>query len=117
MTTGVSPLPFSKCALQGFFESLRGEVHGRGVKVLTVSPGYVSTALSMNAINGDGSTYGKTDDTTANGMSPARLAEVVLRAAADGAPDVTVADAKAFAGVALRAALPGLFFNMTKLKK
>ncbi|KAK7069905.1 hypothetical protein SK128_019684 [Halocaridina rubra] len=48
----------SKHALQGFFDSLRAEVAYKNIKVSTINPGYIATQLSLNAMKGDGSTYG-----------------------------------------------------------
>ena len=48
----------SKHALQGYFDSLRAELGPRGVTVTVVSPGYIATQLSANAVQGDGSKHG-----------------------------------------------------------
>ena len=48
----------SKHALQGYFDSLRAELGPRGVTVTVVSPGYIATQLSTNAVQGDGSKHG-----------------------------------------------------------
>lgn len=48
----------SKHALQAFADTLRAEVHKDNVKVLIVSPGYINTALSMNALTSSGTSYG-----------------------------------------------------------
>lgn len=48
----------SKHAMQAFCDSLRSEIAEHGVQVLTVSPGYINTALSLNALTGSGRTYG-----------------------------------------------------------
>lgn len=48
----------SKHALQGYFDSLRSELAPRGLDVTIVSPGYISTQLSVNALRGDGSQHG-----------------------------------------------------------
>ncbi|KAK3580732.1 hypothetical protein CHS0354_005740 [Potamilus streckersoni] len=48
----------SKHAFHAFFDSLRAEIHDRNVHVCIVSPGYIQTNLSQNAICGDGSKYG-----------------------------------------------------------
>lgn len=50
----------SKHALQAFSDSLRAEVAQHNIKVLVVSPGYINTALSLNALTGTGKTYGRT---------------------------------------------------------
>ena len=41
-----APYCASKAALTSFLESLRGDLRGRGVKVITVSPGFVKTPLT-----------------------------------------------------------------------
>jgi len=48
----------SKHALQGYYDSLRAELGPRGVAVTVVSPGYIATQLSVNAMQGDGSKHG-----------------------------------------------------------
>lgn len=48
----------SKHALQAFSDSLRAEVADKGIKVTVISPGYISTQLSLNALTQDGKTYG-----------------------------------------------------------
>jgi hypothetical protein len=39
---------------------------------------YVRTALSLNAVTGQGGKYGEMDETTAKGMDPEVLAEVCM---------------------------------------
>lgn len=48
----------SKHALQAFCDSLRAEVAEHNVKVLCISPGYINTALSLNALTASGRAYG-----------------------------------------------------------
>ena len=48
----------SKHAVQAFFDSLRAEVAGHGIHVSVISPSYIRTNLSVNAITTDGSSYG-----------------------------------------------------------
>lgn len=48
----------SKHALQAFCDSLRAEMAEHNIKVLCVSPGYINTALSLNALTGTGRAYG-----------------------------------------------------------
>ena len=47
----------SKHALQAFCDSLRAEVAGRGVTVTVVSPSYIRTQLSRNAVTATGDPY------------------------------------------------------------
>lgn len=55
----------SKSALQGFSDSLRAEHAGHGIDVTVVSPGYVDTEMSSNALAGNGERIGG-DAATAN---------------------------------------------------
>jgi len=105
----------SKHALQGFCDCLRAEVHKK-MSVSVISPGYVATNLSNNAITGDGTKYGKTDETTAKGMLPQHCAKRSLLAVASGTPELILADAKTCAGVLLRTLMPGAFFKSVRDK-
>jgi short-subunit dehydrogenase len=49
----------SKHAMQGFFDSLRIELHGSGVDVLVVSPGFVATDVRAHAFGADGKMLGQ----------------------------------------------------------
>ena len=44
--------------MQAFFDCLRAEVSDRNIKVCVMSPGYIKTNLSQNAVCADGSVYG-----------------------------------------------------------
>ena len=48
----------SKHAVQCFFDALRAEVATHGIHVSVISPAYIKTNLSLNALTTDGSTYG-----------------------------------------------------------
>jgi hypothetical protein len=48
----------SKHALQAFSDSLRAEVARYNIKVSVISPGYVATQLSVNALTGTGEVHG-----------------------------------------------------------
>lgn len=80
----------AKHALHGFFGSLAAEVHGRGVRVTMVCPGFVRTAVSINALTGDGTPLGEMDRGQAQGMAPERCAEKILRAVDRGRAEVLV---------------------------
>ena len=102
----------SKHAVQGFFDSLRAEVHESNVKVLVVSPGYVSTDLSLNALNGDGTKYGVVDASTANGMKAESLAALITDAVERGEKELIEADFHTELAIHLRSAWPELFSAM-----
>ena len=88
----------------------------KNIDVLTVSPGYVKTQLSVNAVNGDGSKYGQMDETTSKGMSPSALSTKVLHALVARNSDVLVADAKSSIGVYIKAIMPDIFAKIVRLK-
>lgn len=47
----------SKHALQAFHDSLRAEVAEHNIKVTVISPGYIKTNLSINALTSSGEKY------------------------------------------------------------
>ncbi len=71
----------SKFALHGFLESLRTEMLGRGVTVMTVSPGYVASNIRATALLADGSAQGYSPRNEANMMSAEQCARIIYRAA------------------------------------
>ena len=112
----------SKFAVQGYCEALRGELASSNISVHVISPGYIRTYLSKSAINGDGTLYGKMDDTTANGADPDEVAVAVLdgvakrRSGKGGSSDfVVAAGLSAKIAIWLRLIAPG--FLEKKLQK
>ncbi|KAH8251758.1 hypothetical protein KR038_007309 [Drosophila bunnanda] len=100
----------SKHAMQAFADSLRAEVASQNINVSCVSPGYIRTQLSLNALTGSGSSYGKMDATTAKGMSPDKLAERILQCILRKEPDIIVSDVQAKIAYYLRHLCPSLYF-------
>ncbi len=97
----------SKHALHGFFDGLRAEVHERGLRVTLVCPGYVKTAVSANALTGDGTAHGVTDQEIARGISPEECAAAVARGVAREDLEVVVGGVETL-GIPLKRFLPGL---------
>ena len=98
----------AKHALHGFFDSLRAEIHGSGVGVTILCPGFIHTGVSVNALTGDGSTLGEMDAATAQGMAPADFAHRALQAIAQGRDEVAIGGRETW-GVVLKRLAPGLF--------
>lgn len=48
----------SKHAIQAFGDSLRAEMHQHNINVTMISPGYIKTNISLNAVTGSGSKHG-----------------------------------------------------------
>ncbi|XP_059524305.1 dehydrogenase/reductase SDR family member 7B isoform X1 [Myotis daubentonii] len=102
----------SKHATQAFCDCLRAELEQHGVAVTVLSPGYIRTNLSLNAIAADGSRYGVMDETTAQGRVPADVARDVLAAVAKKKEDVVLASLAPSLAIYLRTLAPALFFRL-----
>ncbi|KAG7266670.1 hypothetical protein CRUP_038058 [Coryphaenoides rupestris] len=102
----------SKHATQAYFDCLRAEVEQYGLAVTVVSPGYIRTNLSLNAVTGDGSKYGVLDKTTAMGRDPRDVARAVLEAVRRRSKDVVLAGPLPALAVFLRNLWPALFFKI-----
>lgn len=98
----------AKHAVEGLFESLREEVWSRGVDVTVIVPGAVRTNVSINALTGDGSRYGRMDPFLESGMAPADCARRALDAIHAGRRDVLIASGVARRNVILKRLSPAL---------
>ncbi|XP_053133124.1 dehydrogenase/reductase SDR family member 7B isoform X3 [Hemicordylus capensis] len=101
----------SKHATQAFFDCLRAEVEQYNVEVTVVSPGYIQTNLSLNAITADGTQYGVMDKTTREGAAAAEVAQAVLHAVGEKKKEVLIAGFLPALAVYLRTLCPRLFFT------
>ena len=103
----------TKHAVKGYFDSLRAEVADAGITVTVASPGYISTNLSKNAVLADGTAYGATDKTTANGADPKDVARTIITAAKDRKAEIFVYPGlSARFAIFLRAFWPSLLFSI-----
>lgn len=98
----------SKHALQGFFDSLRAELSGKGIRVLIVCPGFIRTNISINALCADGSCHGVMDDAQAAGLAPELCAEKIIQAIEKGKDEVLIGG-KELIGVYLKRFVPSIF--------
>ena len=98
----------SKHALHGFFDSLRAELWRDGIQVTLICPGFIRTAITLNALTADGTPQGTMDRAQAHGMAPADCAERIVRAVERGRDEVLIGGRERFA-VYLKRFLPGLF--------
>uniref|UniRef100_A0A0B8RXZ3 Dehydrogenase/reductase SDR family member 7B n=1 Tax=Philothamnus irregularis TaxID=1899461 RepID=A0A0B8RXZ3_9SAUR len=103
----------SKHATQAFFDCLRAEVERFNIEVTVVSPGYIQTNLSLNAVTSDGSQYGVMDKTTSEGKTAADVARLVLGAVGEKRKEVLVASGFLPAlAIYLRPLFPTVFFTL-----
>jgi len=100
----------SKHAVQALADSLRAEMTDLGIQVTVVSPGYVKTQLSVNAITSSGDQYGQMDETTARGLPPDTVAKKIVKAIINGESDVLICPISARVAIFLRGFWPDFFF-------
>lgn len=100
----------SKYALQAWCDCCRAEMYDQNIKVTTVSPGYVRTSLSQNALTGNGQIYGVMDKNTQEGYSPEYVADRILKAVLKEEKDVFIAPFIPKCAVYLRTLCPSLYF-------
>lgn len=100
----------SKHALQAFADTLRSEVDKHNIKVSVISPGYVKTALSLNALTGSGEKYGVMDKATAKGYTPEHVANQVLNMISKNTKELTLSTIGPKAAIAIRYLAPDLYF-------
>lgn len=111
-----SPLRTGYCAakhaLNGYFEALRAEIElAHGISVSIVMPGSVSTDVATNALKGDGSRRGSSDDHIDNGMDPADAAAIIFQGIAEGCREIIVAEGRELRAAELRHTNPARLFK------
>ncbi|MBO3698567.1 SDR family oxidoreductase [Roseivirga sp. E12] len=119
--TGIFGTPYrsgyaaSKHALHGFYDSMRAELEDSGIKVTLAALGFIKTNLSIHALKGDGTALGSMDDAQANGLSPDRCAEKIIRATKHQKREVYIGK-ESYAAYVKRF-FPGLFAQIIKKAK
>jgi len=103
----------SKHALHGFFDSLRNEVYRDNVKITLVTPGYIRTNVTLNALQGDGSKFGKMEPGQQRGMPPTVCAVKIIEAIERGDEEVLIGGREVM-GVYLKRYFPNLFSRMLR---
>ena len=63
----------AKHALHGFFDCLRAEVWADHIQVTILTPGYIRTNISLNALTKDGGRLGTQSENINNGLHPNAL--------------------------------------------
>lgn len=80
----------AKHAMMGFFDALRTEVTQHNIKVTTITPGFIRTNISANAVSGDGNAYGQQDTNIRGGMEADECAKVIINGFEKGKPEIAV---------------------------
>ena len=98
----------AKHAVEGLFDALREEVWMDGIDVTVAVPGAVRTNVSINALTGDGTAYGKMDPFLEAGFAPEDCAARIVDAVHRRAPEVTIATGVARRNAVLKRWSPAL---------
>ena len=80
----------SKHAVRGYYDSLRAELHGTGVGVTIVCPGYINTEITMHALSASGGEHGKKDQAIQKGLTPEKCAKTIATAIDRGKSEINV---------------------------
>jgi short-subunit dehydrogenase len=105
----------SKHAQAGFFSSLRTELYGSALQISIIYPGFVRTAISENALMGNGTRHDELDPLQKSGQNPDLTARTIWNKLQAGKLDIKVAfDLKAHLGVLLARHTPALFVRVIK---
>ncbi|HKO55765.1 MAG TPA: SDR family oxidoreductase [Thermoanaerobaculia bacterium] len=105
----------SKHALHGFFDTLRAETEKDGIRVTIVCPGYIRTNVSENALRGDGTRHGKTDDTHKNAMLPHVAAPRIIDGVYRNKREVRVGGKEIYA-IFLERFFPGIVARVLRMR-
>jgi dehydrogenase/reductase SDR family protein 7 len=92
----------AKHALHGFFDTLRAECAADGIRVSLLVVAGVQSQVSVNALTGDGTTWGKMDGIQAKGLPADECARQVLEGLARGEPEINIGKGKAMTALWLK---------------
>lgn len=104
----------AKHAMMGFFDALRTEVARYGIKVTTITPGFIRTAVSENALNGDGSVFGEMDKNIASGMDVTKCAKVIMQGFQKGKYEIPVGEGIEMKALLIKRFFPNRLFKMVE---
>jgi len=115
MRTGYSAV---KHAVMGFYDALRTEVDQHNIKVTTITPGFIRTNISVNAVKGDGEAFGKMDSDISGGMEVGEAALVIMKGLRAGKYEIPVGNGPEMAALKIKRFFPNrLIKKMNKRAK
>jgi short-subunit dehydrogenase len=103
---GLSAYSASKHAVQGWFDSLRAEVHDDGIGVTLACPGFVKTNVASNALYPDGTPLG--EEAEEKGIPPSDCAAAIGDAIEQNTAEFTIGGWETV-GVYMKRFVPALF--------
>ena len=101
----------AKHAVMGFYDALRAEVTHQGIHVSTITPGYIQTNISVHALKGDGSTFGRVDKDIAGGMDVTKCARVIMKGFENRTPEIAVGEGFEMKALMIKRLFPKLVFK------
>ncbi|WP_262691069.1 SDR family oxidoreductase [Kordiimonas aestuarii] len=104
----------AKHAMMGFFDALRAEVANQGVKVTTITPGFIRTNIATHALKGDGSEFGKVDKNIAGGMDVSKCAKAIMRGLEKGKKEIPVGEGAEMKALWVKRFFPNTLFRMVE---
>lgn len=102
----------AKHAVMGYFDALRAELAHKGIRVTTVTPGFIQTNIAQNALMGDGSRFDQVDKNIAEGMEVNECARQIMQGLAKGKKEIAVAKWNEKRALILKRFLPNLVFDV-----
>ncbi|WP_026996251.1 SDR family oxidoreductase [Flectobacillus major] len=104
----------TKHAVIAFCDSLRAEIFRDNILVTVICPGYIKTAISLNALSGDGSKHGQMDDNQAKGLSAEECAKSIVKAIVAQKNEVYIGGWFEVLGVYLKRFWPALVYRIVR---
>ena len=102
----------AKHAVMGFFDALRAEVAHHNIAVSTITPGFIRTDISENALRGDGQAFGAVDRDIKGGMEADDCAQVILKVLGKQVPEIAVGKGMEMHTPWLKRYLPKMLFKI-----
>lgn len=106
----------AKHALHGYFDSLRAEVFDNNISITLVTPGFIRTNISINAVTGVGGKFGKMDDGQKNGISAESCAVKIVKGITSDKHEILVGG-KETISVYINRFFPGIFGKIIRKRK
>lgn len=106
----------SKHAITAYMDSLRVELHDKGLQFTTIYPGFIRTNLTYKALLGDGSEQNTMDRAQKDGMSAETCAKRIVKAYSSGKSEAYIGGKETNA-VLLKRFFPKLFERIVRKAK
>ncbi len=103
----------SKHALHGYYDSLRAEMWKKGILVTIVTPGFIKTNVSINALTEKGDASNIMDSGQENGLSTEACGRQIIKAILREKEEVRIGGKETMA-ILIKRILPGLFSRIIR---